>query len=144
MKLERVALMPSQFVGGWTPWASLPLRVLVGIAFIAHGWPKLLGMAAFTEGFAKMGIPAPGLMLPLVMILEVAGGVALALGLLTRWVALGFVIEMLVTTFYVRIPAGHKFLLGYELDLVYLTAAIFFLLAGPGRFSLDRKLGFEA
>lgn len=118
MKSGRVALMPRQFVDRWTPWASLPLLVLVGIAFLAHGWPKLLGMATFTEGFAKMGIPAPGLMLPLVMILEVIGGVALALGLLTRWVALGFVTEMLVTTLYVRIPAGHKFLLGYELDLV--------------------------
>jgi uncharacterized membrane protein YphA (DoxX/SURF4 family) len=34
--------------------------VSLGIAFIAHGWPKLMGMAAFTERFAKMGILAPG------------------------------------------------------------------------------------
>lgn len=136
--------MLSRIVGGGAPWASLPLRVLVGVAFIAHGWPKLVGMAAFTERFGQMGIPAPGIALPLVMLLEVLGGAALVLGLLTRWAALGFAVEMVVTTFYVRIPAGHKFLLGYELDLLFLAAAIFFLLAGPGALSLDRRLGLES
>lgn len=135
--------MLREIVGGWAPWASLPLRVFLGIAFIAHGWPKLMGMATFTEAFGKMGVPAPGLMLPLVMLVELVGGAALALGLLTRWVALALAVEMLVTTFYVRIPAGHKFLLGYELDLAFLTAAIFFLLAGPGPASLDKQLGLE-
>lgn len=135
--------MLSQMVRGWSPWAVVPLRVLVGIAFIGHGWPKLMDLAGFTQRFGQMGIPLPGLFTPLVMILEVFGGAALALGLLTRWVALGYVIEMLVTTFYVKVAAGSKFIGGYELDVLFLAAGLLFLLGGPGPWSLDRQFRLD-
>ncbi len=135
--------MLSQIVKGWAPWAPVPLRVLVGIAFIGHGWPKLMNLGGVTQSFAQMGIPLPGLFAPAVMILEVFGGAALALGLLTRWVALGYVIEMLVTTLYVKVAPGGKFIGGYELDVLFLAAALLFLLGGPGPLSLDRRFRLE-
>lgn len=141
---ERRHAMLNRIVKPWIPWAAVPLRILVGLAFIGHGWPKLMNLGAITQTFGQMGIPAPGLFAPLVMILEVFGGAALALGLLTRWVALGYVFEMLVTTSYVQIPGGSKFIGGYELDLLFLATGLFFLLAGPGPLSLDRQFGLES
>ncbi len=135
--------MLSEIVKGWAPWAPVPLRVIVGIAFIGHGWPKLMNLGAVTQSFGQMGIPLPGLFAPLVMILEVFGGAALALGLLTRWVALGYVTEMLVTTFYVNTPWVSKFIGGYELDVLFLAAGLLFLLGGPGPLSLDRQFRLE-
>ncbi len=135
--------MLSEIVKGWAPWAPVPLRVIVGIAFIGHGWPKLMNLGAVTQSFGQMGIPLPGLFSPLVMILEVFGGAALALGLLTRWVALGYVTEMLVTTLYVQSPWVSKFIGGYELDVLFLAAGLLFLLGGPGPLSLDRQFRLE-
>lgn len=135
--------MLSQIVRPWSPWAAVPLRVIVGIAFIGHGWPKLMNLAGVTQFFGQVGIPLPALFAPIVMVLEVFGGGALALGFLTRWVALGYVIEMLVTTFYVNVPGGSKFLFGYEVDLLFLAAGLFFLLAGPGPLSLDRQFRLD-
>lgn len=135
--------MLSQMVRPWSPWAVVPLRVLVGIAFIGHGWPKLMNLGGATQFFGQMAIPLPGLFAPIVMILEVFGGAALALGLLTRWVALGYVIEMLVTTFYVKNPLVTKFIGGYELDVVFLATGLLFLLGGPGPCSLDRRFRLD-
>lgn len=135
--------MLSQIVRPWSPWAAVPLRVIVGIAFIGHGWPKLMNLGATIGGFGNMGIPLPALSAPLVAVLEIFGGAALALGLLTRWVALGYVIEMLVTTLYVKNPFVTKFIGGYELDVLFLAAGLLFLLGGPGPCSLDRQFRLD-
>jgi len=135
--------MLSQIVRPWSPWAVVPLRVLVGISFIGAGWPKLMNLGGATQYFGQMGIPLPALFAPIVMILEVFGGAALALGLLTRWVALGYVIEMSVTTFYVKNPLITKFIGGYQIDSLFLAAGLLFLLGGPGPLSLDRRFRLD-
>lgn len=68
-------------------WINVLARLLVAQIFIISGWQKLTGFAA-TEGyFASLGIPMPGLVTPLVILVELGGGLALLAGLKTRWVA---------------------------------------------------------
>jgi putative oxidoreductase len=72
---------------------------------------------------------------PFVAILEIVGGVLLIVGLATRWISLLFVIEMLVTTLWVQIPArGWN---ASDLDRAVLASSLLLVLAGSGKASLD-------
>lgn len=61
-------------------------RVLMSLMFITSGWGKIAGYAA-TQGYME-SVGVPGLLLPLVILLEVGGGLAILLGLGTRWISL--------------------------------------------------------
>jgi len=62
-------------------------RVLLAHIFVLSGWTKIGGYAA-TQGYmAAMGVP--GALLPLVIAVELLGGIALIIGFKTRWAALG-------------------------------------------------------
>ncbi|WP_227105679.1 DoxX family protein [Chromobacterium rhizoryzae] len=68
-------------------WITLLARVLLAQVFILAGIGKLGAGYAATQGYmAAMGVP--GFLLPLVIALEIGGGLALALGVRARWVAL--------------------------------------------------------
>ncbi|WP_439858926.1 DoxX family protein [Pseudomonas sp. MBLB4136] len=61
-------------------------RLLLAHIFVLAGINKITGFAG-TQGYMEsMGVP--GVLLPLVILLEVGGGLALILGFLTRWAAL--------------------------------------------------------
>jgi putative oxidoreductase len=116
------------------------LRVVMGAAFILHGWPKI--QHAFDWMPPEMNMP--GFLQALAALAEFGGGIALILGLLTRIAALGIAVVMAVAAGMVHIPAGHPFVStggpSWELAGVYFAAAVLFLLAGPGRLSLDAIL----
>src|SRR2546423_13841234 len=73
------------------------LRVAAATIFIRHGAQKLFvfGFAGVTGAFTHMGVPFPGIMGPLIGLLEFFGGIALLLGFLTRLITIGFVLDML-------------------------------------------------
>jgi putative oxidoreductase len=110
---------------------------MTGLLFAVHGYQKfaggLGGVAAF---FAKVAIPLPGLMAPLIAALELVGGILLFLGVATRVVACLFAVEMLVTTLWVKMPGqGWN---ASDLDRMLLVACVLLILAGPGAAALDR------
>ncbi|HET9491380.1 MAG TPA: DoxX family protein [Methylomirabilota bacterium] len=116
-------------------WGITAVRLAVGVIVLVAGWAKLMvGMDEVTASFAQMGIPAPGVTGLFVMLVEIVGGALLILGIATRWVALVFAIEFLVTTLYVKIPVG---LAGARLDIMLLAGNILLFLAGPGRAAVD-------
>ena len=118
----------------------LVLRVVVGTAFIFHGLPKVQNPLGW------MGPDGPpGVLQALAAVSEFGGGIALILGLLTRLGALGIAAVMVGALALGHIPHGDPFVgkpgqPSAEPATVYLACAVLFLLAGPGRFSLDDRL----
>jgi putative oxidoreductase len=119
----------------------LVLRLVMGAAFMIHGWPKIQNPTGWMP--AETGFP-PALQ-ALAAVAEFVGGIGLILGFLTPLAALGIAATMGVAITKVHLPAGHPFVdsqggHSYELAAVYLAGALAILLSGPGRFSLDACL----
>jgi putative oxidoreductase len=108
----------------------------------ADGWGKLHNLAHVSEFFASLGLPAPGPTATFVASFEFAGGILLAIGLLSRIVALGLVIDM--TTAY--ITADREAFLSFFADpskfysadpFIFLLVGLLILIFGPGKVSGD-------
>ena len=123
--------------------AVLVLRVVLGVIFLAHGAQKLfsIGIGGVTQGFAQTGIPAPALMAPFISLLELLGGIALVVGVLTRLAALGLACDMLGAIAFVHFKNGFFNPMGFEVPLLLLTCAVVIALVGAGRFSIDDAIG---
>lgn len=121
-------------------------RLALGVVFLAHGYQKLFVMGVGNVGsfFEQVGIPAPLFFAWVVSLVEFFGGIAVILGVLTRWAALGLAVILIVAIFTVKLRVGliapQGMGTGYELDLALLGLALMLLLAGPGRLSLEKAL----
>ena len=119
------------------------LRVFIGGALLTHGWGKMFGgLGGFIDGVAKMGFPAPTLLGFLAAFAESIGAILLAVGLLTRPAA--FLIAATMAGAALKVHAGQGFA-AQEAAWLYFVPALFFLLKGAGKWSLDalvaKKLG---
>jgi putative oxidoreductase len=128
-------------------YGLLLLRVFVGLSFFAHGTQKLFGWwggygpqgtGGFfaSQGF-RWGVP----MAVLAGLTEAAGGLLLAAGLVTPLACAMIAIVMLNAIFSVTVK--RAFMAGSELELTYLVIVIALATTGPGRFSLDRAIGWD-
>lgn len=122
------------------PWMThiIPtvLRVLVGVMMIYHGMPKVFnGTAGMAEGLASRGWPLPWLLSVMTAYLEFGGGVILAVGFLTRPIALAMAVLFFIITFVFHgaDPFGDK-----ELPMLYFVLSVCIALYGPGRVSVDQ------
>ena len=120
----------------------LVLRVVLGTVFLAHGAQKLFvfGFDGVTGAFTQMGAPLPGLTGPMVALLEFFGGIALAVGLLSRLAGVGLAATMLGAILLVHLPAGFFAPKGVEFVLTLMAGALAIAATGAGRFSLDHAL----
>ena len=130
------------FMGGLPGAGLFLLRLVMGLAFILHGWPKIQNPTGWMN--AMGGSAVPSFLQALSALAEFGGGISLILGLLTPIAAFGIVCQMLGALILVHIPQGHSFVSqagpSYELALVYLAAAILLIVTGPGKWSLDALL----
>lgn len=130
--------------GALAGFAPTVLRVVLGIVFIAHGWDKLQnGPGNFAGFLTSLNVPAPEIMAWVVTLLEFGGGIMLILGVLTRIVALLFVLEMIAAILLVKIDVGliAEQGAGAELDLALMAGALAILFLGPGKLAVDDKIG---
>ncbi|HST62740.1 MAG TPA: DoxX family protein [Longimicrobium sp.] len=118
------------------------MRVVTGLVFFMHGWTKVFvwGFEGTAQGFAQMGIPLAGIAGPFVGLLELVGGLALILGLATRWISIPLAFTMVVAILKVHLAAGFFAPNGYEFPLVLLAGTVGLALAGGGAFALDNVL----
>ncbi|MGA9150994.1 MAG: DoxX family protein [Candidatus Nitrosopolaris sp.] len=119
-------------------YGPLPIRVLTGIIFIAHGIPKLIDIPGTENFFSHYVLGFPPEMAVVIALLEVIGGLALLFGVLTRIAAILFIIEMIGATLTVKLSKG--FVSGYDFDLLLVAASISLLLTGPGKPSIEWNL----
>ncbi len=142
---------------GFARYSSLPLRLVLGIGFVYHGYPKLFtssGREMFVGMLNQIGVPLSGLMSWIVAVVEFFGGLALIVGALLPVVALLGIINMLVAMFAVHLPHGFNFMNitgmtdqgpqfgmpGYEVNLLYIAGFAALLLGGSGRLSVDHRM----
>jgi len=123
-----------------TSWGYTVLRVVIGTVFFMHGWQKLtvMGFDGVAGFLGAVGVPMAGLAAVVVTLVELLGGLALIVGALTRWITVPLAATMTVAILTVHLPNG--FFVdqgGMELALTLLAGSLFFLLAGPGMYSLD-------
>jgi putative oxidoreductase len=130
-------------------YGLLLLRVVVGATMAAHGVQKLFGwfdgpgLGGVKGMLTTFGFRLPGL-LALGLALTECAGVLFALGFLTPLAALGIVVVMLNAIALVHLKNGFwNAKGGYEFNLVLLTVAVAVAATGPGRFSLDRAIGWD-
>lgn len=122
-------------------FAPLVLRLVLGAAFVVHGYPKLFNSEARTgtaAWFESIGIKPGKFWIIIVGVTEFFGGLALALGLYTQVVAILIAIDMLVATWKAKWgKVGYTVQGGWELDLAYLAMALALILLGAGVWSID-------
>jgi putative oxidoreductase len=121
------------------------VRLYWGWQISQNGWGKLHNLPHVTEFFASLGLPAPGPTATFVAAFEFTGGILLAIGLLSRVAALGFVIDMAMA----YITADREALLSAFSDpdkfmaaapFTLLFASLLILIFGPGKIAVDTLL----
>jgi putative oxidoreductase len=123
--------------------ALLVLRLVLGAIFIAHGGQKLFvfGLDGVTAAFTQMGAPLPAITAPLTAFVELLGGAALVIGLLTRLSAVGLAIVMVGAIGLAHLSAGFFNPNGFEFPLSLLGTSIALALTGAGTYSIDARFG---
>lgn len=124
------------------PYGLAILRIVLGIAFLVHGWSKLSGGVDGVAGFfGTLGIPAPGLIAWVVTIVELVGGALLIVGFLTQYAGILLALNMLGAIIYAYLGQGRPFIdngaITWEKEAVFAAAALCLVLAGPGAWSVD-------
>ena len=130
-------------------WATLPLRLGVGIVFLAHGIQKAFGLFGkpTIAGFAKMlsglGFAPPAFWAYLVAYTELLGGLFLLMGLLVRISSAALFVVMSVAV--VKVHLAHGFFAnegGFEYNFIILCACFSLLISGQGKLGIPwfRKL----
>src|SRR5215468_5131957 len=136
--------------GAVNEYAEPILRIVLGGVLIPHGMQKLfgafrgMGFAGNAALFDRIGF-TPGIFWgTLVGCTEFIGGILLVLGLFTRAAALAVVIFMLNAVYFTSKTGGFFWTnRGSEFSILILAAAVFFLIRGADKWSLDRKIGRE-
>lgn len=121
-------------------------RILLGWIFVAAGWGKLTNMAGFAAYLTSLGVPAPGLMSTVIPPVEFLIGVALVLGLATRYATIICVLFVIAATaiahrYWEFPPAQQQAQFNNFLkNLSIIGGALLLFVTGPGRFSVDHWL----
>ncbi len=125
----------------YSDWGLLALRLALGAVFLYHGSQKWGLWSAAPEGMDSSTL----MLMKFLSVVEPLGGLALVLGVLTQWAALGLAIIMVGAIYFKMNVMGVGFAeqqgTGWEFDLVILAGLIMLWLRGAGTYALDRMMG---
>jgi putative oxidoreductase len=122
----------------------LAARVLLMVLFVVFGWSKLTGFSGTEAYMASTGAPIPALAAVIAIVMELGVGILLAIGLLTRPLALLLALYTLGTALI-----GHHFwtqtameqyvnMINFYKNISIIGGLLFLVVTGPGRYSFDR------
>ena len=132
-------------------WSAIPLRLIVGYGFIAHGYAKVAnGPDHFAASLQALGVPVPTVLAWATIGFELLGGLAVLLGAYLPLISLPLAVILVVAVITVHLPYGFSSIKlravtpagpefgppGYETDLLYLAALATLVLGGPGPLSM--------
>jgi putative oxidoreductase len=124
----------------------LAIRLYWGWQFAQDGWGKLHHLARVTEYFTSLNLPAPGATALGVSIIELVGGILLAVGIGSRLISLILFVNMTVAfwtaekeAFLGVLSSPDKFQAADAYN--YWFAALLILILGPGLFAVDTLIG---
>jgi putative oxidoreductase len=125
--------IPAQFID----WSLFLLRILVAAVFGTSGYSHLKSPA---ERAKSIGMPVPATVF--IGAAELSGAIALAVGFLTQWAALGLILIML-GAIYKKIAEWHSGFwgeksMGWHYDLLFVVMNLVILTSGGGRISVMR------
>ncbi|MCA1733277.1 MAG: DoxX family protein [Acidobacteria bacterium] len=127
------------------PGAVILIRIMTGAVFLSEGIQKFLFPGELGVGrFAKIGIPEPEILAPLVGGVEIVCGLLLLLGLFTRAAAVPLIVTMSVAIATTKIPmllrdGFWEMAHASRTDFSMILGTIFLLIVGPGPWSLDAR-----
>lgn len=139
----------------WSQWSPLPLRLIVGFGFMAHGSAKLSrGPSGFAKLLAQIGAPLPEATAWVSTFVELIGGLAIFVGAFVAVVSTPLIVMMLVAMLTVHLRYGFSSINttgltadgpkfgppGYEVNLLYIAGLVSLILGGAGEMSVDRLL----
>jgi putative oxidoreductase len=139
----------------WNQWVPVPLRLIIGIGFMVHGWAKLSrGPSGFAKLLAQIGAPLPEATAWVSTFVELLGGLAIFVGAFVEIVSVPLIVMMLVAMFTVHLKYGFSSIStigltrngpqfgppGYEVNLLYIAGLLALILGGAGPLSIDRLL----
>ena len=125
--------------------AALVGRVLLALMFVWAGFGKIIGYEGTAGWMASAGMPMVGVFLPLAILLELGGGIALIVGWKARWVALalaGFtlVASLIFHNFWAMTgDAVMTNTLFFYKNVAVIGGMLMVFAFGPGRLSIDRE-----
>ena len=125
--------------------SHLVLRLATGIVLADAGFIKVFKQGDFAKSvMVKYGVPIPELTGPFISFLELFGGLALVIGLFTRYLGIVFTIEFIVTTLLkVRVMEWPNFAPMW-IDLMLIGACLTLASSGAGILSVDRNRRWDA
>jgi uncharacterized membrane protein YphA (DoxX/SURF4 family) len=135
---EVLARLFSTRLRGRAAWVPTGVRIAVGLFFVAASTSKFTDHAAEVEDFRHWGVPVPEISTYLAGVIELVGGAALVVGLLTRLAAYVLGLNLAVAIATAGRVDGGVFHLGVAPVLVLTMVGLIW--SGPGRWSVDQLL----
>ncbi len=137
--------MVLEFLPPYAIYAPLALRLVVGFLYAFHGYPEVFPKASPSGGekmLVSIGVPFPLFFARIIGLLELAGGLALMAGFLTRVFAVLLFAHMTAVVFLSIFRLKKPYSIGYELDMLLLASLFALATIGGGSLSVDALLGF--
>jgi putative oxidoreductase len=152
LKAALIEMLPRRRLDAVARWGPIPLRLIVGYGFMEHGFAKLAkGPEVFATILHAIGVPGQHFMAWSTILIEVFGGLAVALGAFVPLVSIPMAAVLLVAMFTVHLPYGFSSIKlmavtaagaqfgqpGYETDVLYLACLAALVLGGSGPLAVE-------
>src|SRR5262252_2783842 len=93
----------------WRSWAPIPIRMILGVGFMVHGWAKWnRGQATFAELVKQVDVPWSLVKAWLVKLVEIFSGLDLLVWAFVTILSISLIFSMLVAMFTVNIKFGFS------------------------------------